>query len=63
MFWRHQERRGEIIDISAGLLDAEEGARAEEWLEWRTRVSFEECALNKGLVAKVAEGLKKWEER
>ncbi|KAI4268851.1 MAG: hypothetical protein LQ337_007602, partial [Flavoplaca oasis] len=63
VFWRSEGRKGDVIDISAGLLDAAEGARAEEWLEWRTKVSFEECAANKGLVAKVAEGLKNWGDR
>ncbi|KAL8729949.1 MAG: hypothetical protein Q9166_004394 [cf. Caloplaca sp. 2 TL-2023] len=62
VFWHSDERPG-IIDISAGLLDAEEGARAEEWLEWGTdRVSFEECANNKGLVGGVSRGLRKWGE-
>ncbi|KAL8669519.1 MAG: hypothetical protein Q9168_005896 [Polycauliona sp. 1 TL-2023] len=59
VFWR-ADRRGNIIDVSAGLLDAEEGARAERWLEWRNTVSFEEDAINKGLLAKVKEGLKGW---
>ncbi|KAL8967041.1 MAG: hypothetical protein Q9197_005653 [Variospora fuerteventurae] len=51
VFWHCDERPG-IVDVSAGLLDAEEGARAEDWLEWATeKVSFEECAQNKALVA------------
>ncbi|KAL8951624.1 MAG: hypothetical protein Q9222_002424 [Ikaeria aurantiellina] len=63
VFWHCDERPG-IIDVSAGLLDAEEGARAEDWLEWATeRVSFEECAQNKTLVASVSEGLRRWEQR
>ncbi|KAL8774545.1 MAG: hypothetical protein Q9209_000918 [Squamulea sp. 1 TL-2023] len=64
VFWWHEEREGRIIDISVGLLDAKEGAKAEEWLEWRTKkVSFEECAQNKSLVAKVTEGLRKWGQK
>lgn len=60
VFWHCDERPG-IVDVSVGLLDAEEGARAEDWLEWATeRVSFEECALNKTLVSSVSRGLKKW---
>ncbi|KAL8996619.1 MAG: hypothetical protein Q9169_003901 [Polycauliona sp. 2 TL-2023] len=62
VFWRCEGRRGDVIDVSAGLLDAKEGVRAEEWLEWRTRVSFEECAVNKGLIAMVKEGLEKYGE-
>ncbi|KAL8960281.1 MAG: hypothetical protein Q9193_002987 [Seirophora villosa] len=60
VFWHCDERPG-IVDISAGLLDAEEGARAENWLEWATdRVSFEECAQNRTLVASVSRGLRAW---
>jgi hypothetical protein len=44
VFW-HDANRPELIDVSVGLLDAPEGARAEEWLEWWVRrVSFEEEA-------------------
>ena len=44
VFW-HDKHRPELIDVSVGLLDAPEGARAEEWLEWwLARVSFEEDA-------------------
>ena len=32
------EERGEVVDLSVGLLRAEEGARAERWLEWRRGV-------------------------
>ncbi len=64
VFWSHEERRGDVIDISVGLLEEEGGgARAEGWLEWRTEgVSFAECALNKELVGMVVEGLGKWGE-
>ncbi|KAK7756889.1 hypothetical protein SLS62_000905 [Diatrype stigma] len=40
VFW-HDRWRPDLIDVSAGLLDAPEGARAETWLDWWTgRVSF-----------------------
>ncbi|KAL8681392.1 MAG: hypothetical protein Q9186_002467 [Xanthomendoza sp. 1 TL-2023] len=62
VFW-HDEERPKVVDVSAGLLDAEEGARAEGWVEWRTeRVGFEECAQNKSFVSKLSEGLRKWGE-
>lgn len=36
------ERPG-FVDVAVGLLDAESGVRAEEWLEWRTYgISYEE---------------------
>ncbi|KAL8663375.1 MAG: hypothetical protein Q9202_003894 [Teloschistes flavicans] len=51
VFWHDDERPG-VVDVSVGLLDAEEGARSEDWLEWATaRVSFEEFASNKTLVS------------
>jgi hypothetical protein len=44
VFWR-DKWRPELLDVSVGLLDAEEGARAETWLDWwTTRVSFAEDA-------------------
>ncbi|KAK9781343.1 hypothetical protein SCARD494_14116 [Seiridium cardinale] len=44
VFW-HDQDRPELIDVSVGILDAPEGARAENWLEWWTeRVSFSEEA-------------------
>jgi hypothetical protein len=44
VFW-HNKERSELIDVSAGLLEATDGARAESWLEWWTgRVSFAEEA-------------------
>lgn len=60
VFWHCDERPG-VVDVSVGLLDSEEGARAEDWLEWATdRVSFEECAQNKTFVSSVGQGLRKW---
>lgn len=44
VFW-HNTERPELIDVSVGLLEAPEGARAESWLQWWTgRVSFAEEA-------------------
>ncbi|KAL8723744.1 MAG: hypothetical protein Q9225_000039 [Loekoesia sp. 1 TL-2023] len=63
VFWHNDERPG-LVDVSVGLLDAEDGARAEGWLEWATeRVSFEECAQNKSLVSSLSRGLRSWGER
>jgi hypothetical protein len=58
IFW-HCEWRPELLDVSVGLLDPEEGARVENWLEWWTgRVSFEEMAVSRSLVASLEVGLK-----
>ncbi|KAI0162215.1 hypothetical protein GGR57DRAFT_453418 [Xylariaceae sp. FL1272] len=44
VFWRDRWR-SELMDVSVGLLDAQQGARAESWLDWwMKRVSFEEEA-------------------
>lgn len=60
VFW-HDEERPELIDVAVGLLDAGGGARAEELLEWATeRVSFQEDAQNKDLIAKVGQGIRAW---
>lgn len=51
------ERKG-LVDIAVGLLDAEEGPRAESWLWWGVnRVSYEELALDRELVEALADGL------
>jgi hypothetical protein len=63
VFW-HCEERPELIDVSVGLLDPEEGARVEGWLEWWTeRVSFEEMAVSRTLVGALEGGLEKWGAR
>lgn len=59
VFW-HNDERPHLIDVSVGLLNARSGGRAEELLEWATeRISFQEEAQNKALIAKLNEGLRK----
>ncbi len=60
IFW-HCDFRPELIDVSIGVFDPEEGARVEGWLDWWTeRVSFEELAVSKSLIASLEDGLRKW---
>ena len=60
VFW-HDDVRPDLIDVAAGLLRSETGARSEDWLEWHTdRVSFAEFALNKPLIESLKIGLEKW---
>ena len=60
VFW-HCHERPDLVDVSVGLLDAPEGARAESWLEWQTgRISFEEAAQNEDLIARLGKGLGRW---
>ncbi len=62
-FWRSESRKSGVVDVGAGLLDAEEGARAERWVQWTTeRISFAEEAADKVLVRAVGEGLRAWGE-
>ncbi|KAF2970508.1 hypothetical protein GQX73_g3049 [Xylaria multiplex] len=72
VFWRDRWRP-ELMDVSVGLLDADEGARAESWLDWWTgRVSFAEDADNdrtgdiarsaKCLIDGLEDGLGRWGE-
>ncbi|KAL4997211.1 Mss4-like protein [Aspergillus recurvatus] len=57
VFW-HCEKRPLLIDVSVGLLHAESGSRAEEWLEWATgRTSFAEMAVDKSLIQQLEVGL------
>ncbi|CBF81389.1 hypothetical protein AN5695.2 [Aspergillus nidulans FGSC A4] len=57
VFW-HCEKRPLLIDVSVGLLRAESGSRAEEWLEWATgRTSFAEMAVDKSLIQRLEAGL------
>lgn len=59
VFW-HDKWRPDLIDVSVGLLDAPEGARAEGWLEWwKDRVSFAEDVDNgrSGSIAQMAKDL------
>jgi hypothetical protein len=55
-----------IVDVAIGLLDAPEGARAENWLEWCTsRLSFREDAVGRAdsLVEGVEAGLREFGKR
>ncbi|EXJ80979.1 hypothetical protein A1O3_07267 [Capronia epimyces CBS 606.96] len=57
VFWHCQERP-DLVDVSIGLLRAEEGSRAETWLQWWTgRVSFIEDALDQVLIGNLQRGL------
>jgi hypothetical protein len=72
VFW-HCDFRPDLVDVSVGLLRAQEGARAESWLEWWTdRVSFDEetetgrhgpaAATARELINSLAQGLKAWKQ-
>ncbi|PGH05677.1 hypothetical protein GX51_02837 [Blastomyces parvus] len=50
VFWHSDERPG-VVDVSVGLLRAETGVRAEDWLHWELgRISFEEHAVDQGMI-------------
>ncbi len=55
--------RPEVIDIAVGILSAPSGARAEDWLDWRTRISYEEDATHHRLLIGLKEGLEAWGQR
>ncbi|GLA46926.1 hypothetical protein AnigIFM63604_000408 [Aspergillus niger] len=58
IFW-HDDERPLLIDVSVGLLRAEEGSRASGWLKWATqRVSFAEMAADQALIQQLQNGLK-----
>ena len=63
IFWEG-DFRPDIVDVAVGIMDAESGARAEEWLEWATdRISFQEEAHNPQLIAGLGKGLQSWKSR
>ncbi|EEQ92119.1 uncharacterized protein BDCG_07239 [Blastomyces dermatitidis ER-3] len=56
VFW-HSDERPEVVDVSVGLLRAETRVRIDDWLHWELgRISFEEHALDKGMVRFLKEG-------
>ncbi|PQK10120.1 hypothetical protein BB8028_0002g04440 [Beauveria bassiana] len=63
-FLQHSRRYGHVpvVDISTGLLRAPDGAMAESWITWRTRLSFESdgLAFDKDMTEGVVEGMRKW---
>lgn len=57
IFWRC-DLRPLLIDVSVGVFDPAEGARAENWLWWnKSRVSFRELCVSESLVASLEAGL------
>ena len=55
----HCDERPDVVDVSVGLFDADEGVRAESWFEWCTsRISFEEAAHNENLISRLSAGLR-----
>jgi hypothetical protein len=67
VFWSETElSETSLLDVAVGLLEAEEGSRAEGWLEWWTeRLSFREDASRRarGIVEGIEAGLKEFRER
>ena len=62
VFW-HANRRPELIDVSVGLLRADSGARAEDWLEWaKGRISFIEDAHDQELVSGLLAGMQETQD-
>ena len=57
--------RDDLVDVAVGLLDAPEGARAETWLDWRTkRLSYREDGIKRAeaFTLAVEDGLDKFEK-
>ena len=63
VFFRKDGGKPEIWGVAVGLLQAESGARAEEWLGWDAEVSMGEEAVDRGLVRMLEKGLKSCKER
>jgi hypothetical protein len=67
VFWSKAElSETSLLDVAVGLLAADEGARAEGWLEWWTeRFSWREDAVERagGIVEGIEAGLMEFGER
>ena len=64
LFWI-SKRMQNLIDVATGLYDAESGARAEDWLHWRTEmVANSKDGLARGVLTEdLVKNLKAWGER
>jgi hypothetical protein len=55
--------RPSSVDVAVGLLEADSGVRAEEWLEWRThRLAFEEDCKWENFLHGIKEGLRVYDQ-
>ena len=54
------DRRPQVVDVAVGILRAPSGARAEDWLDWRTRISHEKDATHDRFMQAFKEGLEAW---
>lgn len=53
-----------VLNVAVGLFSASEGARADEWLCWKTwALSHEAEAANSNIAQALKEGLRNWGER
>jgi hypothetical protein len=52
----------QVVDLATGVLRAPEGVMAENWLGWRSRVSWPECGekYDRDFAEALQEGMKKW---
>ncbi|ERF68461.1 hypothetical protein EPUS_03779 [Endocarpon pusillum Z07020] len=57
-FYVNDKNRGESVDVAMGLLRAESGARAEEWLDWKRGPEFAEEGTDAVFVAALEEGMR-----
>ncbi|KAF2431395.1 hypothetical protein EJ08DRAFT_587461 [Tothia fuscella] len=56
--------RPKYVSVAVGLMDADSGSRAEEWLEWRTgELNHLDMALNNPLATAVQDGARAWSKR
>jgi hypothetical protein len=55
--------RPEVFDIAVGILSSPSGARAEDWLDWRTKISGEQDAIHRRILKGLKQGLEAWGKR
>ncbi|CAG8943092.1 unnamed protein product [Penicillium salamii] len=58
----HSDERPEIVDVAMGIVRAPEGAMAEDWNVWETKVSQPESGMRyqAGFARALTEGMQRW---
>ena len=57
-------KRPEVIDVAVGIVDANSGARAEDWLAWSwDKPDYGEYAANRKMHKEILQGYRRWNEK
>lgn len=59
---RHPSDEKQVVDLATGVLRAPEGSMAENWLTWRTKISWLDSGkrFDEGFSGSLQEGMRRW---